>query len=439
MSGEGFFFVLFNSHMKNYIAFVNDHSGSMHSLAQAACKDFNANIKAIKKAATREMLDTVVSVAEVGYVNDPLPIQVSNPHVLKEKLHWVASGGTPLFKTTLQLLNMLNMLPDAKKENVSFLVMMTTDGEDTSPEFHQPLQLAMEPLLKTGRWTFVVRAPEDMPRHQKQKLLDLGIPAGNIQAWDTTVAGMAVATEKTTAAMNNYFTARSAGAKSSSSFFTDASKVDITALKDVTKEISLYVVPDADNGIEIRPFVLRHRMEYLKGSAFYQLTKTESRVGYMKQVLVRDRASGKFFSGKEARDMIGLPTDRNARLHPGDHKNFDIFIQSESVNRKLVGGTGVAYWKAIGVPFTEADLAYLKPKEAVKVAAVPAPVVLPAVPVSNKPTKSPIPVAKKQPALAFFETREEARRHCAHIRKPQSCIQKNLHGSKKQRWSVPAA
>lgn len=425
--------------MKNYIAFVNDHSGSMHSLAQAACKDFNANIKAIKDAASREMLDTVVSVAELGYRSDVLPIQVSNPHVLKEKTQWPASGGTPLYRVTNQLINMLTKLPDAHKEDVSFLVMLTTDGEDTAYEAYEPLRVAMAPLLATGRWTFVVRAPSNMSRGDKQRLLGLGISAGNIQSWDTTEAGMAKSTEQTTVAMSNYFTARSAGAKSSTSFFTDASKVDITALKDVTKEISLYVVPDADNGIEIRPFVLRHRMEYLKGSAFYQLTKTESRVGYMKQVLVRDRASGKFFSGKEARDMIGLPTDRNARLHPGDHKNFDIFIQSESVNRKLVGGTGVAYWKAIGVPFTEADLAYLKPKEAVKVAAVPAPVVLPAVPVSNKPTKSPIPVAKKQPALAFFETREEARRHCAHIRKPQSCIQKNLHGSKKQRWSVPAA
>lgn len=52
--------------MKNYISFVNDHSGSMSGLASAACADFNANIAAIKDAASAEMLDTVVSVAEVG-------------------------------------------------------------------------------------------------------------------------------------------------------------------------------------------------------------------------------------------------------------------------------------------------------------------------------------------------------------------------------------
>ena len=49
---------------KNYIGFVNDHSGSMWCLAEAAIKDYNANIKAIKDAATKEMLDIVVSVSE---------------------------------------------------------------------------------------------------------------------------------------------------------------------------------------------------------------------------------------------------------------------------------------------------------------------------------------------------------------------------------------
>lgn len=426
--------------MKNYISFVNDHSGSMHTLVGAAIKDFNSNIEAIKNAASREMLDTVVSVAElgVGYSGKQLAVTVSNPHVLKPKTYWEARGGTPLYGATLMLLQMLTALPDADKPDVSFLVMITTDGEATDLEKHSSLKACMKPLLATGRWTFVARVPKNISKHDKMRLLELGIPEGNIQAWNTTAAGMAESTAKTTQAMDSYFTARSAGAKSSSSFYTDASKVDITALEDISKKVSLYVVPQEDNGIEIRPFILRHRMELLKGSAFYQLTKTESKVSYDKQVLVRDRASGKIFAGKEARNMIGLPSDRNARLHPGDHKNFDLFIQSNSVNRKLVGGTGVIYWKEIGVPFTEADLAYLKPKDPAPVAAAPAPVALPAVPVSNKPTKSPIPVAKRTPAHAYFETREEARRHCANVRKPQSCIQKNLHGSKKQRWFVPA-
>jgi hypothetical protein len=207
----------------------------------------------------------------------------------------------------------------------------------------------------------------------------------------------------------------------------------VAALEDISKKVSLYVVPAADEGIQIRDFILRYRMEYLKGAAFYQLTKTEARVSHTKMVLVRDQATGKIFAGKEARSMIGLPNDRNARLHPGDHAKFDLFIQSESINRKLVGGTGVVYWKELGTAFTQEELDRFN-GPATPAAAAPAVVALPKVPVSNTPTKSPIPVAKR---VCHFETREEARRHCAAVGKPQSAIRKNSNAAfKNQRWAV---
>lgn len=404
----------------------------MDHLAKAAAADFNANIAAIKNAATAEMLDTVVSVAEASGIAK-LSVTVSNPHVLKPVTTWKASSGTPLWSAMVKLIKLHNSLPDTNNPNVSSLILVTTDGEaNYEPGVYSELKELIAMANRTGRWSFVFRLPEGARQNVKQTILDLGIPEGNIQSWETTAAGMAASTAKTTQAMANFFTARSAGASSTSAFYTDASKVNVAALDDVTKKVSLYVVPQEDNGIELRPFILRHRMEYLKGSAFYQLTKTESRVSYTKQVLVRDQATGKIFAGKEARKMIGLPSDRNARLHPGDHKNFDLFIQSESVNRKLVGGTGVVYWKEIGTPFTEADLAYLKPKDPVP---AKAPVVqLAKVPVSNKPTKSPVPVT---PKAHYFETREEARIHCAAVGKPQSAIQKNLHATiKRHRWMV---
>jgi hypothetical protein len=420
--------------MKNYINFVNDHSGSMADLATAAAKDFNTNIEAVKNAASQEMLDTVVSVVEVDGHSNPLSVTVSNPHVLKPVTNWRAESRTPLWGSTAKLIDMLLSLPDIRKDDVSVLVMMTTDGEATDGVTAlNNLRQKMAPLLATGRWTFVARVPKNLGRDHQQNLLSLGIPEGNLQSWDTTAAGMAVSTAQTTAAMGSYFAGRSAGVKATSSFYANAAAVNLALLEDISKKVSLYVVPMEDNGVEIRPFILRHRMDYLKGAAFYQLSKTESKVSYTKQVLVRDQASGKIFAGAQARSMIGLPSDRNARLHPGDHKAYDIFIQSESVNRKLVGGSGVIYWKEIGVPFTEADLAYLQPKV---VAAAPAPVQLISVPVTNRPTKSPIPVT---PMRAYFETREEARQYCGANGIVQSLIEKQMSPIKGKRWAVPAA
>lgn len=396
--------------MKNYITFVNDNSGSMDSLRNAAIKDYNANITAVKEAATREMLDTVVSVVNVGYPSGSQvtrTVQISNPHVLKPLTHWSVQGGTPLYDGVGNAIELMKSLPDYKNPEVSFLLMITTDGEESHSIRYSESSLAalIAEVQSTGRWTITFRVPENA---RLDKITHLGVPMDNIQKWSTTSEGMAASTVQTTQAVNTYFTARSAGQTSSSSFYANASAVNTSALKEVTKEVSLYVVPDRDTGIEIKDFILQRRMQYLKGAAFYQLTKTEARVGHKKQFAVRDRTTGKIYAGHEVRKMLGLPSDRNARLHPGDHKNYDIFIQSESTNRKLVGGTGVVYWEAIGVPFTEADEAYLKPKVDNGV------VQLPAVPVSVTPTKSPIPVTKKVSTVTyeFFRTREEARIFC---------------------------
>lgn len=414
--------------MKNYISFVNDHSGSMYSIAQAAIKDFNANITAIKDSASRDMLDTVVSVCEIGSPDVKLSVTVSNPHVLREKTSWQSAGGTPLWTGTLRLIEMLQKLPDAQKEDVSFLVLLTTDGEATDHGTHYALRAAMQPLLSTGRWTFVARVPSDIGYDTERKFLDLGIPAGNIQRWETTAAGMAKSTAQTTQAMSNYFTARSSGLKSSSVFYADAAQVNVSALVDISNKVSLYVVDPAKSGIEIRDFILTKRQVYLKGSAFYQLTKTEPRVQHDKLIVIRDRATGKVYSGSDARKMIGLPENQNARLHPGDHKNYDIFIQSSSVNRKLVGGTGVLYWEEIGKPFTEADLAYLKPKPA-----QPTVIQLPSVPVSTRPTPSPVAAKALAPQRKFFATRNLAR---AHARAYGGTVKDNGPFAGKDRWEV---
>lgn len=403
---------------KNYVGFLNDHSQSMEDIAGPAKDDYNTNMQAIVNAANGEKLDTVVSVVAIGMQGRSVDreVTVSNPHVLAPKTHWPVSGGTPLWDGIADLINLHLALPDADKEDVSFLLMITTDGsEQHSITYnHSRLKELITKVQATGRWTITFRMPNSMlHNYAGREIRDLGIPEGNIQGWDTTDAGMAASTQVQTQAVTQYFKDRTAGKKSSGSFYADASNVNVAALKELNpKEFSLYVVPNADNGITTLDFILRHRSELLKGAVFYQLTKTEPKVGHLKEVLVRDQATGKVFSGREARDMIGMPHDRNARLHPGDHGKFDIFIQSEAANRKLVGGTGVIYWKAKGVPYTEEDRKnprfFTQPKVDAA-AAAPAPVQLPKVAPTNKPTKSPIPVT---PVIVEFDKRDDMRQWC---------------------------
>lgn len=418
--------------MKNYVGFVNDHSGSMLPIASAAIKDYNANIQAVKHAANTEMLDTVVSVVGVGYPNGgqvTRQVQISNPHVLKPITAWSTEGGTPLYDGIADMINLLTSLPDANDPDVSFLVMITTDGEEMHSRKYDAYSLRklIEHVSQSGRWTFAIRVPTGRIH---PSITNLGIPVGNIQQWDTSSAGLEKSTQVQAQAVTQYYTARSAGVRSSSAFYADASQVNVSALVDISSKVSLYVVPDANSSIEIRDFVLTKRMQYLKGAAFYQLTKTEARVQPTKLIVVRDRTTGKIYSGSDARKMIGLPDNQNARLHPGDHKNFDIFIQSTSVNRKLVGGTGVVYWEAIGVPFTDADLAYLQPKSA-----APGVVQLPAVPVSTRPTPSPVPKQAVTKLPLYFPTRELARAY-ARVTGGAVVVKDNGPLAGKNRWEV---
>ena len=50
------------------------------------------------------------------------------------------------------------------------------------------------------------------------------------------------------------------------------------------------------------------------------------------------------YGGTNARKMIGLP-DHEVKANPKDHPLFDIFIQSESVNRHVKAGTFIVVMK----------------------------------------------------------------------------------------------
>ena len=387
---------------KQYIVFINDHSGSMNILKTAAIKDYNRNIQAVVNAANQEKLDTIVSVIDFGYAYNPVRRTIinSNPHVLLPITKWDTVASTPLYDAIYAAIELCKTLPDAKESHVSFLIMLTTDGGENSSKYTQQAIKSEIGTLDT-RWTIVCRVPKNA-----SDLSSIGIPIGNIQIWDTTSAGMEKATQANEQALNTYFKARSTGQTNSSSFYSSVENVNTNQLEDITSKVSLYVVPDRDQytRTEIMSFILEHRMKFLKGSAFYQLIKTEARVQPKKLILIRDRTTGKVFAGNNARDMLGLSKIQNVRLHPGDHGNYDIFIQSTSHNRLLPRGSGVLYWEEIGVPFTEEDLKQYEPK---KVNGV---VELPEVKGKTTPTKSPVPVQYKQKdVIHTFETRREAR------------------------------
>ncbi len=355
--------------MKNYIGISRDHSGSMSSISRAAARDYNDNIASIKEASQANNQDTIVSVVECGYERtDRVRRVIVNSNVtalqpITESSYSASGCGTPLFDSVGELIELFEKVPDANDKDVSFLVLIVTDGAENASKKYSAdgrygtinLATKIRQLQETDRWTLAFR----VPRGGRNHLVRLGIPDGNILEWDQTQRGVQVASAATRDAFTSYYTARAAGATSTKKFYADLSNVtskDVAvAMRDISSEVLLWPVSQKDDGAAIRDFV-ETRLNgdpLLKGAAFYQLVKTEKEVQDHKRIIIRDKNSNAIYEGAAARQMMGLPTYGTIRLAPDNLGQFDLFIQSTSVNRKVDKGTQVLYWKNIGKAYKE--------------------------------------------------------------------------------------
>ena len=349
--------------LKNYIGFSCDHSGSMSHIARFAARDYNANIAAIQEASAAQNIDTVVSVMQCG-IGRPAENKFSivNSSVTRltpiPESSYVANGNyTPLFDSVGDIIDQFKKVPDFDDPTVSFLIMVVTDGGDNASRKWTGRSLGQEiqRLQATDRWTFVFR----VPRGDKRGLVSLGIPEANILEWDQSERGVQVATQATTKGFQNFYADRAAGKGSTATFYADLSKVDAATVKaqlvDISSEISIWSVLPQEDGNQVRDFCEKRlgASGMLKGAAFYELTKLEKKVQDYKEIVIRDKSSKMIYGGKAARDLLGLPHHGDVKLAPGNHGNYDIFIQSTSVNRKLPAGSSVLYWPKVGTSFTE--------------------------------------------------------------------------------------
>jgi hypothetical protein len=83
-------------------------------------------------------------------------------------------------------------------------------------------------------------------------------------------------------------------------------------------------------------------LEFQPGRGFYQFTKTEL-IRENTEIILRDKKTGRLSGGGGARNLIGLFVGQRTKCSPPKGKDFDIFVQSNSLNRRLIGGTELLY------------------------------------------------------------------------------------------------
>jgi hypothetical protein len=329
--------------MKQYVGLVRDHSGSMSHLSHAAMADYNTNLQAIKDAAVKEDIDTILNVvafeANIELVNANSSVSGVKPITSYSTL----GGNTPLIRAINKLITVMEAAPDANDPNVSFLVMVTTDGQENVSLTQEKNEFAerIRKLQSTDHWTFTFRTPAG----GRETLQRLGIPASNVEEWEQTERGLRESSVKMVGAVQNFYGGRARGMSASTDFYADASKITPKVAKQTLTDISGSVrIFPVDAKTEIQPFFIKKMKYYVPGTAFYQLTKTEKAVQSYKGIIIRSKKDGSVYAGKSARDLLGIPSGGTIKLTPGDHGDWDIFIQSVSNNRLLIPGTSVVHW-----------------------------------------------------------------------------------------------
>ena len=330
----------------NHIAFVVDRSGSMQRIRAKVVQVFNAQLAALRKSSDELGQHTFVSFYTFHSTVDA-PRFFARPIEDVEPLSAITCTGlTALFDATGQAIVDLSRVGGAELDNVSFLVVVLTDGhENHSRRYKAKLKDMIKGAQESGRWTFAFL----VPKGGESVLKRFGIPQGNIQTWQTTAQGLQDLNQDMQRGLQTFYSARKAGQRAVVGVFT-------TNLKDVTaREVSdalhdssadFLRVPVSKDG-EIRTLVeaaLGAGGTYQKGRGYYELSKPEL-VQENKQLAIIESASGRIYTGDAARSLLGLPVGERCRVKPGDHGGFSIFVQSTSVNRRLVAGTTLLYRK----------------------------------------------------------------------------------------------
>lgn len=324
---------------KTYVTFVVDRSQSMSRLGADVKRTFDALARDIREQSKN--LDTRVS---LFMFNDRVEERFidANAQNLWSLNDYSPQGNTALRDAIGNAIASSSKMHDARASHVSHMVMILTDGEENSSRYtsEEKVRQLIREKQNLGNWTFVFQVP---PGAGYRISRDYDVSQGNIREWEGTRQGLGETMAATSSSFMGYFDDRSKGIRSVQSFYArpDLSNLKASQVKqqlnDISQRFSIHTVPseqpikDFVEDVTARP--------YQVGSTFYQLTKPEQ-VQIGKQVLLMEKGKRAVWGGTEARDLIGLPYGP-VKVEPGNHANYDIFVQSTSTNRKLVRGTRI--------------------------------------------------------------------------------------------------
>jgi hypothetical protein len=320
----------------NHIVFVIDASSSMSRLTKDVITVFDNQISYLAKRSREVNQETRVSVYLFADTVKCLVYDMDVMRLPSLSGHYNPYGNTALIDGTLKAISDLKRTPELYGDH-AFLVYVQTDGEENCSSANSRIlkdQIADLP----ENWTVAVLVPGQQGVFEAKKF---GFPSENISIWDVSSKGIEESGNKIQESTNNFFNNRSSGIRGTKSLFKLNVNLTDSDVKNNLMELSnnQYSIITAYVTSDIKSLVEGNFSTYVKGSAYYQLTKCETVQSY-KKICIKDKKNNKVYTGPDAKVLLGIP-DGNIKIKPEHLGKFDVFIQSTSVNRKIPKGTQV--------------------------------------------------------------------------------------------------
>ena len=322
-----------NSSQVNHVYFVVDRSGSMMMHAKNVKNVCNALI-----SETGDLIPGVENRVSIYTFNNLTSRDLTDGDPRFASFDSFSPNGGTAINDALQMVleDIQALRRRVDNRDRTFLVYLVTDGEDNSSRVDvSTVNFSIRTLSDVV--TVAAFVPNSFGEKYAQRL---GIHPGNVQIWDVT-QDFAKVKDTVTSSMREYATIRSTGAKTSTGLFRPnvmevQKAVNSGSLAEFTQPL---VTLDVTHESEIEPFVKSKLGIYVKGTAYYELTKSEQ-LGPTKNLLIRHNVSGKVYHGPNARAILGVPSG-TTRISVDRSSNapWKVFVQSTSVNRILKPNT----------------------------------------------------------------------------------------------------
>lgn len=321
----------------NHVVLVLDASLSMRPHRNELIRVADGQVKYLARRSQELDQETRVSVYSF---NDTVECLIYDKDVLRLpsiRDLYRPRGMTALIDATLKSLDDLDQTATLYGDH-AFLAFVLTDGQENRSR-SGPATLASRLYNLPDNWTVACLVPDQRSVFEAKAFK---FPPENIAVWDaTSAAGVQEVGETIRRATDNFMDARTKGVRGTRSLFStglDAVNADTVRASLTPLNPGAYDILPVHNDSAIRDYVTSRGLRYTIGKGFYQLTKTET-IQSQKQVAIREKTTGKVYWGDAARDLLGLPRDTEVRVKPDINPEYDVFVQSTSVNRKLIKDT----------------------------------------------------------------------------------------------------